>query len=259
MRGRQIEYSPGDMMVCAAAAQIRDGEVVFVGMRLPLLAFFTAKATHAPNAVGIFENGVIRDTAPGGPIITMGDPPNQSGAIKTCGLGEVMTLLSGGRVDLGFIGGAQVDLYGNVNTNRVRRPDGGVTKLPGSGGAADIACLAGRLLIIMRHEPRRLVPQVDFVTSPGWGPGPDWRGAQGLTRGGPSRLITTLGVFSFPEGKAVLSGIYPGVKLDQVRSATGWELELSPDLETLPRPGAEQLEVIRRYDPQRFWTGRPAS
>ena len=251
----QGAYSPGDLMVCAAAAQIKDGEVVFVGMRLPLLAFFVAKATHAPKAVGIFENGIIRDAPPEAPIITMGDPPNQCGALKACNLGEVMTLLSGGNVDLGFIGGAQVDPFGNVNTSQVQKPDGGLTKLPGSGGAADIACLAKRLLIIMKHERRRLVPRVDFVTSPGWGPGPKWRESQGLTRGGPAHLITTLGVFEFPHGRAVLSGLHPGVDLAEVRRRTGWELEVSDRLETLPPPGPEQMAVIRKYDPRGFWTG----
>ena len=106
------EYTPGEIMVTAAAREIADGEVVFVGMRLPLLAFLLAKSTHAPNAVGVFENGVLRDRPAPGPMITMADLPNQCGALKTCDLAEVMTMLSGGRVDLGFIGGAQVDETG---------------------------------------------------------------------------------------------------------------------------------------------------
>lgn len=249
-----MDYSPGDIMVCAAAREITDGEVVFVGMRLPLLAFLLAKCTHAPNAVGVFENGVLRDQPATGPIITMGDPPNQAGALRLCDLGEVMTLLGGGRVGLGFIGGAQVDQHGNVNTHEVRG-EKGLTRLPGSGGGADIACLAGRLLIIMSHQRRRLVPRVDFVTSPGWGGHEGWRREQGLDRGGPAALITSLGVFRFPGGRAVLSQVHPGVEVEQVAQATGWELRVDPELDTTPAPTRQDLEIIRRFDPERFWTG----
>ncbi|MCF8040901.1 MAG: hypothetical protein K9K65_00060 [Desulfarculaceae bacterium] len=247
-------YTQGEIMVTAAARRINDGDVVFVGMRLPLLAFMLAKQTHAPRALGLFENGVLRDRPAAAPIITMGDAPNQAGALCLRGLDEVMSLLSGGRVDLGFIGGAQVDQWGNVNTHRAIKPDGGVVRLPGSGGGADIACLAHRLLIIMNHERRRLVPQVDYITSPGWGPYPGWRGEQGLTRGGPAALITSLGVFSFPQGRAELAGLHPGVSREQVAQATGWELTCSSSLETTPEPTTEELEIIRRFDPKRFWT-----
>jgi glutaconate CoA-transferase subunit B len=241
-------------MVCAAAHEIKDGEVVFVGMRLPLLAFLLAKSTHAPRAVGVFENGVLRDQPALGPIITMGDPPNQAGALRLCDLGEVMTLLGGGRVDVGFIGGAQVDQFGNVNTHLVKGQDG-PTRLPGSGGGADIACLAGRLLIIMSHQRRRLVEKVDFITSPGWGPHPGWRAEQGLNQGGPAALITSLGVIRFPQGRAQLTQMHPGVDLAQVAAATGWELAVNPRLETTAAPTSQELDIIRRYDPQRFWTG----
>ncbi len=247
-------YSPGDIMVACAAREINDGEVVFVGMRLPLLAFLLAKSTHAPSAVGLFENGILRDTPAVGPIVTMGDPPNQTGALKTTDLAEVMTILSSGRVNLGFIGGAQVDQWGNVNTTQVKDGDK-LTRLPGSGGGADIACLAGRLLIIMNHQRRRLVPRVDYITSPGWGPEPDWRARQGLTRGGPAALITSLGVFRFPAGRAVLTQTHPGVSREQVAAETGWELLVSPELSETPPPSAEELAIIRRFDPDRFWTG----
>jgi len=246
-------YTPAEIMVTAAARQINDHEVVFVGMRLPLLAFMLAKQTHAPKALGLFENGVLRDQPAQGPIITMGDTPNQARALNLCGMDQVMSLLSGGRVDLGFIGGAQVDQWGNVNTHRVESP-GGAVRLPGSGGGADIACLARRLLIIMNHESRRLVPRVDYITSPGWGEGPGWRQEQGLNRGGPAALITSLGVFTFERGRAVLASLHPGVDLDQAAAQTGWELTVSPDLVTTPAPTAEELSIIRRFDPHRFWT-----
>jgi len=247
-------YTPAEIMVTAAARQIKNGDVVFVGMRLPLLAFMLAKQTHAPRALGLFENGVLRDRPANAPIITMGDAPNQSDALKLCGLDEVMSLLSGGRVDLGFIGGAQMDQWGNVNTHQARRPGGGLVRLPGSGGGADIACLASRLLIIMNHERHRLVPQVDYITSPGWGPHPGWRQEQGLTRGGPAALITSLGVFNFPQGRAQLTSLHPGVSREQVAQATGWDLDCASTLEITPAPTANDLKIIRLFDPKRFWT-----
>ncbi len=253
-----MNYSPGDIMVTAAAREIGDHEVVFVGMRLPLLAFLLAKSTHAPKAVGLFENGVIRDSPAAGPIITMGDPPNQTGALRLCELAEVMTLLSGGRVDVGFIGGAQVDVHGNVNTHQVYT-DKGMVRLPGSGGGADLASLAKRTLVVMSHEKRRLVPKVDFVTSPGWGEGsqagPEWRKAQGLLRGGPEALITSLGIFRFPDGRAHLTQLHPETTVDKVRSSTGWDLESADELGTTPIPSKQELDIIRRFDPDRYWTG----
>ena len=254
MSGDTNTYSVGEIMVCAAAAEIKDQDVVFVGMRLPLLAFILAKSTHAPQAVGIFENGVFRDTPVAGPIVTMADLPNQGGAVKLTDLGEVMSLLSKGRVDAGFIGGAQVDRFGQVNTHQVEK-DGRLVRLPGSGGAADLACLARRLLIVMPHERHRLVDRVDFVTSPGWGPEAGWREAQGLTRGGPAALITTLGVFRFPQGRAVLEQLHPGVTLDQAAARTGWELVTASRLASTPPPTPEQIEIIRKFDQNRFWTG----
>lgn len=248
-----MDYTPAEIMVAAAAREIGDGEAVFVGMRLPLLAFCLAKSTHAPGAVGVFENGVMRDLPAEGPIITMGDAPNQCRALKTTDLAEVMSLLSAGHVDLGFIGGAQVDIFGNVNTHRVDTP-GGFIRLPGSGGGADIACLAHRLLIIMDHQPHRLVQKVDYITSPGHGPSEGWRAGQGLIRGGPTALITSLGVFRFPKGRASLTQMHPGVDLDRVVEATGWALEVDSQLATTTPPSDQELAIIRKYDPNRFWT-----
>src|SRR3954466_4669728 len=167
-------------MVVAAAREIADGEVVFVGMRLPLLAFGLAKRTHAPNAIGLFENGLVRDTVPPADLYTMSDAPNVRGAAWATGLLEVMALLQRGDVDLGFIGGAEVDRFGNINTNLIGSREAPRVKLPGSGGGADIASLAQRLVALMEHEPRRLRARVDFVTSPGrYGDGSaEWRQRQ---------------------------------------------------------------------------------
>lgn len=243
---------PGEFMVIEAAREIKNTDVVFVGMRLPLLAFFLAKSTHAPEAVGVFENGLIRNDPAEAPIVTMCDPPNISGALSCTSLRDSMSLLQQGRVSLGFIGGAQVDVYGNLNTTRV-----GESRMPGSGGGADIASMAGRLLIIMSHEKRRFVPKVDYITSPGFGDGYGWREAQGLTGGGPAAIVTTYGVFRFhPQTKrAVLTKIYPEVDVEKVRSETGWQLAVYDKLETAELPTLEELALIRKFDPRGFWTG----
>src|SRR5438105_3837453 len=221
------EYTPHELMVVAAAREIADGEVVFVGMRLPLLAFGLAKRTHAPAAIGLFENGLVRDRVPPPDLYTMSDSPNINGAAWATGPLDVMQSLQHGDVDLGFIGGAEVDRFGNINTNVIGPAEAPTVKLPGSGGGADIACLAGRLVSLMEHEPRRLRERVDFVTSPGYGDGsPNWRQRQGMVRGGPSALITTLGVLRFEAREAYLASYHPFTNPEDVRAATGWPLRL---------------------------------
>ncbi|HEV2356933.1 MAG TPA: CoA-transferase [bacterium] len=244
------------VMVVAAAREIRDGEVVFVGMRLPLLGFALAKATHAPRAVGLFENGVVRDTPPAGALITMGDPPNIVGAVMCTTLLEVMGHLARGRVDVGFLGGAQVDRFGNLNTTWVEER-GRRVRLPGSGGAADIAALSRRTVVIMQHERRRFPERVGYLTSPGYGGGGGWREEVGLARGGPARVITSLAVLGFASGshEMVLESVHPGVTVEDVRAQTGWDLAVAPRLETTPAPTAEELAVLRRFDPAGTWTG----
>src|SRR5438105_2405343 len=199
-------------MVVAAAREIADAEVVFVGMRLPLLAFGLAKRTHAPNAIGLFENGLVRDRVPPPDLYTMSDAPNVVNAAWATGLLEVMESLQRGDVNLGFIGGAEVDRFGNINTSVIGTPEQPRVKLPGSGGGADIACLAHRLVSLMEHDPRRFRERVDFVTSPGYGDGsPGWRKRVGLVRGGPSAVITTLGVLRFDtsSSEAYLASYHP--------------------------------------------------
>lgn len=248
-------YTPGELMVAAAAREIRDGEVVFVGMRLPILAFCLARATHAARAIGVFENGTVRDSAAHEFVVTISDGPNIAGALWCTEMREVMALLQAGRVDLGFIGGAQVDRFGNLNTSAVG-PPGGATRLPGSGGGGDIACLARRHVIIMAHERRRFVERVDYVTSPGFGEGADWRTRLGLPGGGPAAVITTLGVFRFDPAsrEMVLASTHPGVSVADVRARTGWTLACWPEVGETPPPTPEELAVIRRLDPEGFWT-----
>jgi glutaconate CoA-transferase subunit B len=242
-------------MVAAAAREIGDGETVFVGMRLPLIAFHLAKNTHAPNATGIFEAGLVRDAPASELLYTRADPPNIAGAAWATGLWEVMGFLQRGEVDLGFIGGAEVDVHGNLNTSRIGCGERPQVQLPGSGGAADIAALSRRFVIIMQHEKRRLRKRVDFITSPGYGTGAGWRQEVGLPGGGPSALITTLGVFRFVEGDAVLESYHPFSSVEEVRAQTDWPLMVASDAHPTQEPSAAELAIIRAYDPQGFWTG----
>jgi glutaconate CoA-transferase subunit B len=248
-------YTQRELMVAAAAREIRDGDKVFVGMRLPLLGFAVAKETHAPNAIGIFENGVIRDWPALESIFTMSDPPNVARALYCGGLNEVMYLLQTGRVDLGFIGGAEIDRFGNLNTHWVE-DNGKRTRLPGSGGAADIATMAKRCIVIMNHERRRFTHKVHYITSPGFGDGGNWRERMGVAGGGPSRVITSMGIFSFDSEnhEMMLSSYHPGVTVEEIEKETGWPLRVTDDArETMP-PTETELAALRKYDPKGIWT-----
>lgn len=251
-----VDYTPEELMVVAAAREIRDGETVFVGMRLPLIAFMLAKETWAPNAIGVFEAGLVRDRPARELLYTMADPPNIAGATWATGLWEVMSYLQRGDVELGFIGGAEVDRHGNLNTSYIGDPDRPAVKLPGSGGAADIASLSRRFVAMMQHEKRRLVERVGYITSPGYGEGEGWRERVGLTTGGPSALITTLAVFGFEHGDAVLRSYHPFSTPSEIAANTGWALQLSADVAPTPAPSAEELRIVRAYDPEGFWIGK---
>jgi glutaconate CoA-transferase subunit B len=250
-------YTLAQLMVTAAAREIADGEVMFVGMRLPLLGFLLAKSTHAPNAVGIYELGVVRDSVAPEPILTMGDLPNLYRAQWLADTGDLMGLLQQGWVDASFIGGAQIDRFGNLNTTYIGGPEQIETRLPGSGGACDLASLAKRHIIIMAHQKRRFVPHVDYITSPGYGQGAGWRERVGLPRGGPSSVITTLGVLRFEavSKEMILVSTHPGVTVDQVLANTGWPLKVAVEVTETPQPTAAEIEMLHRFDPQGFWTG----
>jgi glutaconate CoA-transferase, subunit B len=245
----------GELMVATAAREIRDGEIVFVGMRLPLIAFVVAKKTHAPNAVGLFENGVIRTTPARELIYTMADPPNIVGATQCVAMMEVMSLLQSGRVNLGFLGAAEVDRFGNLNSTQVGGNGDKYVRLPGSGGACDIASLAQRFVVLLEHSKRRLPERVSYVTSPGNGDGGNWRRRVGLPRGGPAAVITTKCLLRFDEGgEAYLDSVHPGISVDDVVANTGWKLRVSSDMTTTNPPNEDELRAIREYDREGFWT-----
>jgi len=242
------DYTDQELMIAVAAREIRDRELVFVGMRLPIVAYAVARNTHAPNARGLFEVGIMRDQPASTYLGTMGDPPNVAGALWATRMSNVMALMAQGLVDLGFIGGAEVDRYGNLNTSYVGPPERPRVKLPGSGGGADIAILSRRWVTLMTHERRRLVERVSFITSPGHGDGsPGWRRRHGLLGGGPAAIITTLCVFRFPPngGEAYVDTVHPGRTLAEVREATGWDVTFGAAVGETPRPTEPELHEIR--------------
>lgn len=246
-----MSYTASELMVAAAAREIRDGDVVFVGMRLPLIAFVVAKRTHAPGAVGVFENGILRDAPARELLYTMSDGPNITGALSCLTMLECMALLQRGRVSLGFLGAAEVDRHGNLNSTAVRDAAGETIRLPGSGGACDIATLSQRFVALLDHQKFRLPERVRYVTSPGYGP---WRSGR-LARGGPAAVITTRAVLRFSAaGEAYLASYHPGTSIDEVRAHTGWALAVAPDAGQTPPPSRAELRAIRAYDPQGFWT-----
>jgi glutaconate CoA-transferase subunit B len=244
--------APRERMVLRAAREIEEGETVFVGTRLPLLAYLVAKATHAPNAVALYENGLIREEAARELLFTMGDPPNILNATSASTTLDVMGMMQAGRVDLGLLGGAEVDRFGNVNSTEVH-----TTRLPGSGGAADIASLARRTVILVPQEKRRLVERVRFRTSPGYGDGPDFRERTGLPLGGPTAIITTHAVFRFDRAiaEAYLYEVYPGITVDHVLVGMSWAPRIAQPLGMTKPFSEDEIGTLRRIDPEGFWTG----
>ena len=253
--------APRERMVLRAARMIHEGETVFVGTRLPLLAYLVAKATHAPHAIALYENGLIREEAARELLFTMGDPPNILDATCASGTLDVMGMMQAGRVDVGIVGAAEVDRFGNLNSTEVLDEAGRPTRLPGSGGAADILALARRTVVMVPQEKRRLVERVRFRTSPGRGDGPEWRTRVGLPPGGPSAIVTTHAVFAFDHkiAEAYLAEIYQGVSVDHIQVRMGWTPRITQPV-GLIRPFTEdEVGALRRLDPDGFWTGEGIS
>lgn len=252
----QPAYSLTELMAVAAAREIADGEVVFAGTGLPMLASMLAQRTHAPHCCLIFEAGTAASQLAHLPM-SVGDPRVMRGAATAAGLHEVFTyVLQAGRVDVGFLSGAQVDRFGNINSTAIgadpRHPK---VRFSGSGGACDIACLARRTVIIARHEKRRFPENVDYITSPGWLQGGDTRRQAGLRWGGPSAVVTTRGVMRFrPDTHAMyLARYHPGLTAAGVADETGFALETAEATET-PVPTAEELRILREVvDPERIF------
>ncbi len=251
-------YNLQELLVAAAAREINDGEVVFVGVGVPLLGVLVAKLSHAPNLIMAMESGSI-GPLPYRIILGIGDNACVENSICTTSLWRLFSDQQCGYFDVGMIGGAQVDKYGNLNSTVIfgdgdyYRP---LSKLPGSGGANDIASSAGRTIITLPLEKRRFLERVDYVTSPGYIDGYDSREKAGLPRGGPASIITNKCIFRFdPETKETyLDSLHEGVSVDEVRANVSWDLKVSPNLKTTPPPTEEQLIITRLVDKTGIYT-----
>lgn len=253
----ELEYTPFELMAVAGARELKDGEVVAVGLGLPVVATFLAKRTHAPNITILFELGVV-DPEPIHTGVGLADPRVWYRAkILSSFVDMLGMVLHRGLVDVGFLGGLETDAYGNLNTTLIGDPKGKFRHFVGSGGANDIASSARRTIIIIRHEARKLNEAVSFVTSPGHLRGPGEREAAGL-RGGPSRVITDKAVFGFdPESKRMrLESIHPGTTLEDVLANLSFRPIVPEAVPTTEPPTAEQVRLIREeIDPERIYAG----
>lgn len=249
-------YTLQELMAVSAAREIRDGETVFAGTGLPMLGVMLAQLTHAPNCCIIFEAGTMGSRLAHLPM-SVGDPRALRGAAMAAGLFEVFGfILQAGRVDVGFLSGAQVDRFGNINSTSIGPdPLHPQVRFSGSGGACDIACLACRTIIIAKHEKRRFPEKVDYITSPGWMDGGDSRARAGLVRGGPSVVVTTMGVMRFrPDTRSMyLASYHPGLSPEAVAQQTGFFLDIEGAAET-PAPTEAELKALReQVDPERVF------
>jgi len=239
--------SAQEIMVTAAARLLRDAEVVFVGIGVPNVAVNLARRTHCPNLVLIYESGAI-GARPARLPISIGDPALVTGALGVCSMPEVFHYyLQRGLIDVGFLGGAQIDRFGNLNSTVIGDYAKPKIRLPGSGGACEIAVLARRVIVVIPHGRRAFPERVDFITSPGFLGGGEERARLGLPGGGPEAVITDLGILRFdPDTKEmILTSLHPGARLDQVRAQTGWELRVASPLGRTEPPSAGELRVLR--------------
>jgi len=248
-------YSPSELMAVAGARELKDDQVVAVGIGLPVVASLLAKQLHAPNMTILFELGVI-DPEPVDYGVGLADPRVWYRSKVFSSFVDILGMvLHKGRVDVGFLGGLEVDQFGNLNTTLVGDPKGEFKHMVGSGGANDIASSANKTIIIIRHEERKLRKAISFVTSPGYLEGGESRKKAGLP-GGPDRVITDKAIFGFhPESKQMmLLSIHPGNKLEDVLNTMGFQPEISDPLPFTEPPTDEQLRLIREsIDPQRIY------
>ena len=249
-------YTASELLAVMSGRLLEDGQVVFAGVGIPLLAATLAQRLHAPGLTILFEGGTI------GAFVEPGKLPPSTNeqrctrrANMVLGSTDVLLLLQRGYVDIGFMGGAQIDQYGNLNSSFIGDPDRPITRLPGTGGGNDIASLT-RMIVAMRHEKRRFVEHVDFVTSPGFLRGGTSREDSGLVAGGMYRVVTDLAIIGFDEDskRMQIVALHPGVTIEQVRANTGFELEVAAEVATTEPPTQQELAVLRHLDPERLYT-----
>jgi glutaconate CoA-transferase subunit B len=249
-----------ELMICCAARSLEDGRTAAVGTGVPCAAAMLAQRTHAPNLVILFEAGGVAPQLPTMPV-SVGDSRTFHRAVMAASMADVMETCQRGMIDYTFLGGAQIDAYGNLNSTLIggdhAKPK---VRLPGSGGANDLASLCWRILVVTIHDRRRFVEKLDFLTTPGYLTGPGAREAAGLPPGcGPYRVITDLAVMGYEEAtkRMQVRSLHPGVTLEQVRAATGFALDVAEPLTQTPPPTERELCILREeVDPHRYLLGR---
>jgi glutaconate CoA-transferase, subunit B len=242
-----MTWTAEEMLTVAAARALQDGQTVFVGIGLPSRASNLARRLHAPDLVLIYESGTI-DTKPDELPLSIGDGILAESALSVVSVPEVFNYwLQPGRIDVGFLSGAQIDRFANLNTTVIGEYAEPEARLPGSGGAPEIAASCREVIVVMRHRRRAFVERVDFVTSVGYGTGPGDRALLGLPGAGPVRVITDLGVLEpDPASKElVLTALHPGVTVEEVRAETGWALEIAADVAETPPPTEREIATLR--------------
>ena len=255
-----MPFSSMELMICAAARELDDGRTVAVGTGLPCTAAMLAQRTHAPNLVICFEAGGLAPLLPTMPI-SVGDSTTFHKAVMATSMNDVMQFCQRGMIDYTFLSGAQIDPFGNLNSTMIgtdyAKPK---VRLPGSGGANDLASFCWKTLIVMKHDAKKFVPKLDFLTTPGFLSGLGAREDAGLPANtGPYRVISDLAVMDFhPESKRMrVRSLHPGKTLDVVKAATGFELLVSDDLTETSSPTECELEILRtQVDPGRYILGR---
>ena len=250
-------YNTAELVAVISARILEDGKIVFGGAGMPLISCVLAQKMHAPRLTILFEGGVI------GPHIDPHKLPPSTNEQRAARRGnmvlsitDVLLLQQRGYVDYGFLGGAQIDQYGNLNSSFIGDPDNPKVRLPGTGGANDIASLASKILVAMHHEKRRFVEKVDFITTPGYLQGGDSREKAGLIAGGIHQVITHLGLFGFdPQSRRMsLQALHPGATVDEVKERTGFEMMIPDEIPVTEEPTEEELRILRELDPEQRYT-----
>ncbi len=253
------EYNTMELMICAAARNLEDGAAVAVGTGAPCAAAMLAQKAYAPNLVIIFEAGGIAPLLPTMPI-SVGDSRTYHKAVMASGMCEVMETIARGMVDYCFLGGAQIDMYGNINSTVIGDWEKPKVRFPGSGGANDFGSMAWKIMVITPQDARRFVERVSFITTPGFLDGPGAREAAGLPANtGPHKVITNMAVMGYdPETKRMrVESIHKGYTFDDVQENTGFELLKAPEVVETPEPTEEELHLLRdEVDPNRYIIGR---
>jgi glutaconate CoA-transferase subunit B len=249
------DFTLQELQTVIAAREIKNGDMVLIGTGLPLLAAMLAQMTHAPDMVSIYESGAI-DSKPKILPLSISETCLIPGAAMVGGLLEALGLVHAGDLDIGFLGGAQIDMYGNLNSHVIGDYYNPAVRFAGSGGANDIASGCQRTIIIMPHTKRRFVKKVDFITTPGYLTGGDSRDKLGFPGKGPAIVVSNLGVMRFEtESKEMyVESLHPGASIDQIKDNTDWDIKIADQLKETTLPTVEEIRILRReLDPDRLF------